>query len=151
MLIQRFDRLSTSVARIYKDIQRIKKQRMHTLGLKSTHVMCLYQLNYHPSGLTAADLCRLCKEDKAGISRILADLEARDFICYESGDGKKYRAKAVLTEAGKDTAAKVDRMILDAVEKAGNGISQKEREIFYRVLLQVAENLDLLCKEFCAP
>lgn len=74
---------------------------MQSQGLKSTHVMCLYYLSDHPDGLTAAGLCELCKEDKAGISRILNDLENRNFIAYEAtGAAHRYRSRAHLTDAG---------------------------------------------------
>lgn len=146
-MIQRFENLTNGVSRIYKDIQKIKKQETDSLGLKGTHVMCLYYLNSHPEGLTAADLCELCKEDKAGISRILSDLEQRSLICYTySQDQKKYRAKACLTDTGKQQAREVTNRILHAVMEGSKGITEKEREIFYRVLFQIADNLDHACE-----
>lgn len=96
----RFEKLTTNVAQIHKSIQKIKKIYMQSQGLKSTHVMCLYYLSDHPDGLTAAGLCELCKEDKAGISRILSDLENRNFIAYETtGAAHRYRSRAHLTDA----------------------------------------------------
>ena len=77
-MIHRFEQLTTGVSQIYKNIQRIKTLEMRSLGLKGTHVMCLYFLSSHPDGLTASDLCALCKENKAGISRILSDLKEQD-------------------------------------------------------------------------
>lgn len=76
-MIQRFEKFTNGITRIYKSIQKIKKHKMNALGLKGTHVMCLHYLSRHSEGLTAARLCRLCNEDKAGISRILADLEQK--------------------------------------------------------------------------
>lgn len=146
-MIQRFEDLTIGVTRIYKNIQKIKKTRMNSLGLKGTHVMCLYYLSRHPEGLTATDLCNMCREDKAGISRILSDLETRNFICYAPSQGKKYRAKAFLTELGKEQAGTVDSLILRATEAGGQGLSQKEREIFYRVLSLIADNLEQICTE----
>jgi len=74
-MIDRFENLTAGVTRIYKSIQKIKRHRMDSLGLKGTHVMCLHYLSEYPDGLTAADLCGKCHEDKGGISRILSDLE----------------------------------------------------------------------------
>lgn len=42
--------------------------------LRSVHVSCLYYL-YLANGLTAAQLCERCEEDKATISRALDYLE----------------------------------------------------------------------------
>lgn len=147
-MIHRFEQLTTGISQIYKNIQRIKKLEMRSLGLKGTHVMCLYFLYSHPEGLTAADLCNLCKEDKAGISRILSDLEEHGFIQYtHPQDKKKYRSKAILTGQGKTQARKVNRLILRAVLEGGRDITAKERDIFYRVLFLISDNLEKFCEE----
>lgn len=147
-MIHRFEQLTTGVSQIYKNIQRIKKLEMRSLGLKGTHVMCLYFLYSHPEGLTAADLCNLCKEDKAGISRILSGLEEHGFIQYtHPQDKKKYRSKAILTGQGKTQARKVNRLILRAVLEGGRDITAKERDIFYRVLFLISDNLEKFCEE----
>lgn len=147
-MINRFENLATGVAQIYKSIQKIKQCQMQTLGLKSTYVMCIYYLSIHPDGLTATSLCKLCKENKAGISRILADLEKEGFICYDNEtESKKYRTKAILTDSGKEYSAKIKDLITDAVIKGGLGITDEEREIFYRVLFRIAGNLDIICEE----
>ena len=136
-MIERFEQLTLGVSRIYKNIQKIKKQSMESFGLKSTHVMCLHYLSLYPDGLSAAELCRKCEENKAGISRILTDLEHRSLIQYlPSSGGKKYRSRAVL---------QINQRILQAVEAASQGISDSQRAVFYRVLLQIGENLEEFC------
>lgn len=146
-MVDRFECLTTGVTRIYRSVQKIKRHRMGSMGLKGTHVMCIYFLKGNLDGLTAADLCRLCHEDKAGISRILSDLEAQGFICYDMPQGRKYRARAALTEAGKEYAEKVCDLIVAATERGGAGITEAEREVFYRVLFRIADNLEGLCGE----
>ena len=94
-MIQRFEKLVTGITRIYKSIQKIKKNQMNILGLKGTHVMCLHFLSRYPEGLTATRLSQLCNEDKAGISRILADLEQKRLIRYSGQESKKkYQSNA---------------------------------------------------------
>ena len=179
-MIHRFEQLTTGVSQIYKNIQRIKKLEMRSFGLKGTHV--INQLNESVpglnlaydeerdalEGLTAADLCTLCKEDKAGISRILSELLEHGFIQYvhaqASGETyrrhnarrrqaspdaskKRYRSKAVLTETGKKQAKKVNRLILRAVLEGGRDITAKERDTFYRVLYLISDNLEKFCEE----
>lgn len=146
-MIDRFEKLTIGISQIYKSIQRIKKQQMNEIGLKGAHVMCIYHLSCHSDGLTAADLCEMCKEDKAGISRILSDLEHGGFICYKSANDKKYRAKAILTPEGQKCANTVNDMILYATEKGGTGITETEREVFYRVLFLISDNLNKMCTE----
>lgn len=146
-MVDRFEKLTIGIAQIYKCIQRIKKCQMKELGLKGTHVMCIYYLSRYPKGLAAADLCGICKEDKAGISRILSDLEHNGYIRYTSATDKKYRAKAALTPKGKKCAKSVNSMILQATEEGGAGITEEERDVFYRVLFLISDNLNRLCSE----
>lgn len=150
-MIDRFEKLTAGVSQIYKNIQRIKKHRMNSIGLKGTHVMCIYYLNQYPNGLTASDLCDKCREDKAGISRILSDLEHNGYIIYEQtntlNEKKKYRARAILTEKGRESASKVNELILNATLAGGMGLTDEERKIFYRVLFKISDNLTALCAE----
>lgn len=147
-MIKRFEQLTAGVSRIYKSIGKIKKTCMNSLGLKGTHVMCIYYLTRNPDGLTASDLCSLCREDKAGISRILSDLERKNYIYYPLAAGeKKYRARAVLTDAGKERARKVSELILRSTKAGGAGLTDTERQIFYRALFKIADNLEQLCRE----
>lgn len=144
-MIDRFENLTSGVTQIYKSIQKLKRCYMGSLGLKGTHVMCLHYLSSCPDGLTAADLCEKCKEDKSGISRILSDLEKNRLISYLSAtDAKRYRAKAVLTEKGREYAKTVTDLILLATSEGGQGITEKERDIFYDVLFRITDNLNQL-------
>ena len=147
-MIERFEKLTAGITQVYKSIQHIKKHRMGSMGLKGSHVMCIYYLSKHPEGLTAADLCTICREDKAGISRILSDLENNQLILYSHPqDKKKYRAKAFLTAKGAECALKVKDLILGAVISGGAGITEEERDTFYRVLFLISDNLQNVCTE----
>lgn len=142
-MTDRFEKLTTGVSRIYKKIQKIKKHEMNALGLKGTQVMCIYYLASNPGGLTAADLCTKCNEDKAAISRVLAELEIEGFLSYEQEPScKKYRNKVILTHKGNAYAKQINDTILQITEMSGAGITDKEREIFYRVLMIIADNID---------
>ncbi len=143
----RFENLTTGVAKIYKNIQKIKKHYMNSLGLKGTHVMCIYFLASNPQGLTAAGLCNICQEDKAGISRILSDLEANGYIYYDAPpEAKRYRSKAILTQKGQECSARVNSLIENAVKEGGQNITDHDREVFYRTLFTIADNLDRICR-----
>lgn len=150
-MVDRFESLTRGVTQIYKCIQKIKRCRMDSMGLKGTHVMSLHYLYVHPDGLTAADLCEKCKEDKSGISRILSDLEKIGLITYstdcEIRGTRKYRAKAFLTPEGKAYAKKISHLILHATIAGGRGITAQERDIFYRVLFLIADNLNHVCDD----
>lgn len=137
-MLQRFEAFVTGITVCYKFIQRIKSAEMSEFGLKGTHVMCLFFLHHNPDGLTAAQLCQLCAEDKAAISRTVAALQEQGYV--ESGD-KKYRAVLSLTQAGKDLAGKMDGLIEQWVSLGGDGLTDGERAAFYSTLERISENL----------
>ena len=137
-MTERFEAFVGGITVCYKYIQRIKNAEMTELGLKGTHVMCLFFLNHNPGGLTAAQLCKLCAEDKAAISRTLATLQEKGYI---SSSGGKYRALLTLTPPGKEAAKQLDSIIDQWVNLGGDGLCEEDRVIFYRTLELIAGNL----------
>ena len=104
-MTDRFETFVLTINRIYRCIQRIKDREMEALGLKGSHVMCLFQLRQHPEGLTAAELAERSLEDKAAVSRAVARLEELGLVeLPEEGGKRRYRAKLRLTEAGRAAA-----------------------------------------------
>lgn len=138
-MIQRFDAFVSGITSCYKYIQRIKSMEMTEFGLKGTHVMCLYYLRQNPAGLTASQLCGLCAEDKAAISRTVSELKSRGYITTLSE--KAYRAMLTLTAAGHEVARKFDKLIEGWVTAGGDGLTDEERSDFYKSLATIAENL----------
>lgn len=138
-MIQRFDAFVSGITSCYKYIQRIKSMEMTEFGLKGTHVMCLYYLRQNPAGLTASQLCGLCAEDKAAISRTVSELRSRGYITSLSE--KAYRAMLILTSTGQEVARKFDKLIEGWVTAGGDGLSDEERSDFYKSLATIAENL----------
>ena len=137
-MLQRFESFVTGITVCYKYIQKIKSMEMTEFGLKGAHVMCLFFLHHNPEGLTAAQLCQLCAEDKAAISRTIAFLQEQGYI--DAGE-KKYRARLQLTESGLEVARRVDCLIEQWVELGGDGLSEQERAVFYHALELIASNL----------
>lgn len=143
-MIQRFETFVTVITQIYRSIQKLKSQEMAEFGLKGAHVMCLVQLYQHTEGLTSAQLVQSCEEDKAAVSRALAELRERGLVVSEDTP-KRYRTKMQLTEEGRRITQQMDSKILEVVGAGGAGYTPEEREVFYRVLLQIAENLQRAC------
>ena len=138
-MIQRFDAFVSGITSCYKFIQRIKSMEMTEFGLKGTHVMCLYYLRQNPTGLTASQLCSLCAEDKAAISRTVSELRSQGYITSLSK--KAYRAMLTLTAAGQEIARKFDSLIEGWVSTGGSGLSDEERSDFYKTLSTITDNL----------
>ena len=143
----RYELLSGSISCIYHDIQKIERLEMAKYGLKGPHAQCLLVMSKHPQGITAARLCEACEKDKAAISRTLAELEEAGMVIRENRNGSRYRSNLLLTEQGKAAAAAVVEKARLAVELAGTGFGDEEREVFYRVLAIIAGNLHNLCRD----
>ena len=58
-MLHRFEEFVTGITECHRYIQRIKAMEMTELGLKGTHVMCLFYMGRSPEGLTAGQLCTL--------------------------------------------------------------------------------------------
>ena len=142
---RRFELFVTAINQIYRCIQKLKSSEMADFGLKGNHVMCLFQLRQHEEGLTSAELAKLCEEDKAAISRSIAELRSCGLVCEPEGEIKRYRVKITLTPEGREITERMDQKIIDAVMTGAQGYSVEDRENFYRVLLQVADNLQNAC------
>ena len=136
---QRFQNFLTGITVCYKYIQRIKNAEMTEFGLKGAHVACIFYLNHNEEGLTSAQLCSLCAEDKASISRTVADLRSRGFI--EAGGPKTYRTLLRLTPAGREVARQMEPAIEEWVNIGGVGLTEAQRASFYDTLALIAENL----------
>lgn len=143
----RYERISTFISCMYHDIQKLERMEMEKYGLKGPHAQCLLAMKKHPEGITAAGLCETCEKDKAAVSRILAELEEAGMVLRENRSGSRYRAMVTLTEQGKAAAAAVVEKARLAVELAGKGFGEEERQVFYRVLAIIAENLHGLCQK----
>lgn len=145
-MITKYELFSSSVASLSRDIQQIERMEMAKFGLKGPHAQCLLAMMRHPLGVTSAQLCELCAKDKAAISRIVSELEKARMIRRESRNGNIYRAALLLTEQGRAAADAVSRRAKVAVERAGEGLTDSQREVFYHVMGVIADNLHAICK-----
>ena len=139
-MIDRFELFTTTITQIYKNLQRIKMQEMSGFELRGTYVMCMFELNRNPEGLTITQLSQLCGEDKAAISRTISELVKRGLVT--GNNDKKYRAPLILTKEGQETAAKIDALASTAVAAGSNGLTPEEVKIFYKARTTISDNLN---------
>ena len=100
-----FETFTMQIAKISRNIRKIKTEEMIEFDLKSPHVSCLYYLYTSGGELTAKELCDICAEDKASISRSIDYLESRGYISCVSTAEKRYKSPLFLTDAGRAVAA----------------------------------------------
>ena len=146
-MVSRFEQFSGAVSCIYRCIQKIERVEMAKYGLKGPHAQCLLAMGHHPEGLTSSELCTLCDKDKAAISRTVAELEREGLVIRNTKGSNRYRALLKLTQQGETAAAQVEERAKLAVEKAGEGMTDQQRAVFYEVLGLIAGHLQEICED----
>ena len=133
-----FEHFTVTIMKLNKLVQRIKIFEMEEYGLKAIHVMCGYLLREHEEGLTATELAKHTLEDKAAISRALAQMKEKGYVRYGSAT---YNAKIKLTDEGKRLADEILSKADRAVEAGQAGFNGEERVRFYETLESIADRL----------
>ncbi len=146
---QRFETFTVLIAKINRNLRRLKNQEMAEYDLRGAQVMCLYYLALDES-LTAAELCERCEEDKATISRSLDHLEKCGFVLRSASGTRRYKSPLTLTTLGHEVGVKVIEKVsgtLDKVSEIGAGITDEDRATFYRCLGTISDSLEQIANE----
>ena len=146
-MLNRFSRFSLAIAEIDRCWHKLAAEEMAKYGLNSPHAVYLTTLSGFKEGITAARLGELCSKNKADVSRMVGILEQKGLVRKEAVGGNLYRARLLLTEEGRQAAEHVQQRAALAVELAGSGMTEEEREVFYRCLERIAANLQELSRE----
>ena len=139
---ERFETFTVLINRISRDIRRIKNQEMASYHLRSAHVSCLYYI-YSLDGVTSAELCEHCEEDKASISRAVDYLETNGFL-LRGTSAKRYKSPLLLTEKGRDAGKRIAEKIGGILETVSHALTEKERIEFYRCLSTISRSLEAI-------
>ena len=142
---ERFETFTVLINRISRDIRRIKNQEMAAYHLRSAHVSCLYYI-YSLDGVTSAELCEHCEEDKATIYRALDYLEANGFVLRDSDRTKRYRSPLRLTERGQEAGKRIAEKIDTVLDTVSRTLTDEERAAFYRSLSAISRSLDAIAQ-----
>ena len=133
---ERFETFTVLIMRISRSIKRIKADEMADFELKGPHVSCLYYLSQR-DGMTAAELCERCDEDKAAISRSLDDLEKNGYITCASGAGKRYKSPLRLTERGRAAYVHHARFHKAMIDSISDEMTSEEMELLIKTLTKL--------------
>lgn len=143
-MIERFETFTVLINRISRNIRKIKNQEMAEYNLRSAHISCLYYL--YSEKLTATELCERCEEDKATISRAIDYLETNGYLTCESKSAKRYKSPIILTAKGDEVAKKIADKVERVLNEISHGITEEERDTFYRSLSVISDNLETVAK-----
>ena len=147
---ERFKTFTVLVTNISRCIHRIKTEEMAEFSLKSSHVSCLYYL-YKEGALTAKELCGICEEDKANISRSIKYLEENGYLLCQAKHQKRYQSPLSLTEKGEKIACRIAKKIDGILERASLGLTEEQRIQFYKSFALINDNLQKICDDYTEP
>ena len=133
--------------KISRNIRKIKTEEMAEFNLKSPHVSCIYYL-YAAGPMTSKELCRMCKEDKAAVSRSIDYLEREGYISCDTQAKKRYNSPLALTEEGKVVGKRISEKIDRIFAEASEGLSEENRIILYRSLQLVSDNMQKMTDNY---
>ena len=136
------------IAKCNRCIKKLKQEEMESFDLKGPHVSCLFYLYKNDGPLTLKELCDVCDEDKAAVSRAVDSLEKNGYVACNSKTEKRYKSPLFLTQKGVETAKGIVEKIDWIVESAGEGVTQENRGIFYETLEIISTNLQRMCDKY---
>ena len=144
---ERFQAFTVLVSNLNRCIYKIKTEEIAEYNLKSSHVSCIYYI-YRYGSLTPKELCDLCGEDKANISRALKYLEENQYLIINNDSNKKYQRPIVLTENGVKIGKHLSEKINEILSIASEGLSEEKRNIMYEGLSLINNRLNKICDEY---
>lgn len=137
----RFEKFTLLIDGIHKSINRIKFDTAPYLGIKSVHVLWIYELSLHPEGLTAAEIAAVSMVDRSLVSREIAALKKNGYVESEEVENKRnYNARITLTDKGVELADRITEEAVRVQAEADAGISPEELETFYSTLEKLYTN-----------
>lgn len=145
-MIERFERFSHAIFAVSRYWNKLASEEMEAYGLKGPHAIYLVAILRSASGLTCAQLCELSGRDKADVSRAISTMEEKGLVQRQGMGGNLYRAPVTLTQQGIQAAQQICQRASLAVEYAGTGYSQEDRDIFWQVLDTIGANLQEMTK-----
>ncbi|MBQ4600937.1 MAG: MarR family transcriptional regulator [Oscillospiraceae bacterium] len=143
----RFEHISYLVSAIDRCIGQLEREEMEKQGYKGAYAQYLAALSRYPHGLTPSELSVLCDRDKAAVSRCVGQMEKQGLLTRNAEQEQVYKAKLVLTPAGKQAAEFVCRRAQTAVEAVGDKLTQQQRQTMYEALEYIASGLEKLTRE----
>ena len=146
-MIERFEEFTLLISKLTRSIRRIKTEEMGKWNLKTCHVSCIYYL-YERGALTSKELCDICGEDKANMSRSIEYLEENGYLKRTETSKKRYKTHFELTQKGRSVGENIFNRIGEILQKSSEGLSVEEREIMYRGLRLINDNLQKIRDEY---
>ncbi len=145
--MERYKVFTLAIANLTRSIRKIKTAEMSKWNLKSQHLSCIYYL-YEKNILTATELCEICGEDKANISRSIEYLEEHGYIERKEHTAHRYKTHYTLTDTGLTVGRSIFERADSIIKSASDGLTVEDRDAMYLSLNTINENLKKIADEY---
>ena len=140
-MLTKFEEFSLGIHELYRSMHKNESVIMNKYGLRGAYVKYLVTMFRNPEGLTISQICEICDQDKAAVSRAVSELVGREFIWRDNPKGNHYRAKLKLTERGTELTKEICKSGENIIEEAVSGLSDEQREEFFELMSLVSRNI----------
>lgn len=145
---KRFTVFSNLFSKLDVHWHKLAVREMSKYELSSSHAVYLHALyEAGQEGITAAELAKACEKNKGDVSRMVAILIRKGLVKRVAVGRNMYRAKLVLTEKGAAAAEQVQQRAEMAVALVGEGLSNEEKDTFFKALEVITNNLQKLTED----
>lgn len=138
---ERFYDFVVGIHSLDKYIKAMESAEARRIGVKGVHIFMIYSLVDSPNGLTASEIARKNGNDRSLVSREIDKLCKEDIVRYNETEGKRYNAKIVLTDKGREIAKNFSKIGIEEQNKVRGSISMEELAVFYSVLQRMTSNV----------
>ena len=136
------DLFSVLIVQNHRSMNKIYSDLLAECGLRISDVACLMIIRHNVGGCTATAIRDASCYDKALISRILAEMQEKGFICRNPEDKDKQRGvRFVLTNEGLEVTKRIDRLSLLVSREIESSLTREELERFFLMGSQLTDNL----------
>lgn len=142
--IQHMD-LPKTISLLYRKMNIELNERLMKIGLSNAQSRLLKHL-YANGGMTQADLCKELGMDKSTVAKALIPLEKNGFVSktVNPDDARSYLV--TLTQKSTKMIPKTLEIVSSWTKDVTSGMTEAERELFYKLLHKVAQRAVVICK-----
>ena len=146
-MLTNYEEFSLGIHELYRSMHKEETVVVNKAMLRGANVRYLVALLQYPEGLTMSQLCEVCDQDKAAVSRAISELVGREIIWRDNPKGNHYRARLKLTERGYALAKEVCASGESIFNEAVSSLSEEQVSQLFELTKLISGNIHNLYKK----
>ncbi|GAA0176805.1 MarR family transcriptional regulator [Clostridium sediminicola] len=140
-----------SIYNLFSEVVKLRFSRMRTLfdevGIYPGQHAMLFALNNN-DGQSQKELSKKLNIKPATITVMINRMERTKLVERRQDSNDQRISRVYLTDAGKDTWRKVDKILKSIDEVSFSNFTEEQQKLLSQLLLQIKENLLSMCTEY---